>query len=320
MSFATRSLSIDFTLHNGQTFGGGGGTTANISGLRISAKVTNAGGMQLAQLDARIYGLPLSVMNAVSTFGLTVPTPTATIVTLKASSSDGDSGVVFEGNISAAFADFSAMPDVPLVITAHAGGYAAIQPAPPTTVKGVADVGQMLAALAGKIGVAFENAGVNVKLSNPYFPGTLREQALGIVRAAGSIEWTIERGVLAIWPRNSNRGDSGAVISPQTGLVGYPTFTANGMLIRTLFNASVVFGSSVTVKSSIEQASKTWTVYSITHDLESETPNGQWFTTLQLTRPPDSATAAPAATSTQTTPANSAPGTSGPLLGGAPTI
>jgi hypothetical protein len=134
------------------------------------------------------------------------------------------------------------------------------------------------------MGLAFENSGVTGKLSNPYFPGSARSQAQACARAAG-ISMIIDNGKLAIWPKNGSRNGAVPLISPQTGMIGYPSYTALGIMLKTLFNPSIGFGGKIKVQSELPAACGEWAVYSLDHDLEAMMPNGRWFSTVMAYNP-----------------------------------
>ena len=74
-------------------------------------------------------------------------------------------------------------------------------------------------------------------------------------------------------------------ISPDLGLVGYPTFTYQGVIVKALFNSSLKYGSLIEVQSSLKPATGTWVVTNLTYELESETPNGAWFMRIEAYPP-----------------------------------
>jgi hypothetical protein len=67
------------------------------------------------------------------------------------------------------------------------------------------------------------------------------------------------------------------LISPETGLVGYPAYTGQGIALRTLYNPSVGYGSEINVESILTPACGTWVVNRLAYDLESKVPDGNWF-------------------------------------------
>lgn len=71
------------------------------------------------------------------------------------------------------------------------------------------------------------------------------------------------------------------VVSALTGLVGYPMFDGVYLSLRTLFNPGIIPGGTIKVESDRDRATGTWQVLSMNHRLESEKPDGAWFTSLR---------------------------------------
>jgi hypothetical protein len=205
------------------------------------------------------------------------------VVILEAGDTSG-LGVVFQGTMTRAWADFSAMPDVCFHASAHAGVLQALKPIPPSSYIGSVDVATVMAGLAVQMGLTFENTGVSVKLANPYFPGTAWEQADRAATAAG-INWVADKTKLAIWPKGQPRGSQIPLVSPDTGLIGYPLFNSKGIIVTTQYNPSINFGSAIQVQSSLGPANGKWFVSAISHELESEIPNGNWFSRIEAVPP-----------------------------------
>jgi hypothetical protein len=186
-------------------------------------------------------------------------------------------------------------------------------PAAPSSYPGNADVATILSGIATALGWGFENNGVQVKLSNGYFPGTARQQIHDIARAA-NIELYEDHGgakvTLAIWPKTGTRGGQIPLISAATGLIGYPKFQSNGMSFTTLFNPNIRLGARIQMQSSTGQAAQNapasaglpagtqsggpnglWYVAAagggaLSHDLSSQLPDGPWFTHCSCVRVP----------------------------------
>jgi hypothetical protein len=122
----------------------------------------------------------------------------------------------------------------------------------------------------------FENSGVTSKLSNAYLYGSPRQQMKTIAEHAG-INATIINGTLAIWPKDGSRGGQIVTLSPTSGLIGYPIYSAMGVLLRALFNPSIEFGQQIKVEGSVLTAANgTYHIYALDHDLECQAPNGKW--------------------------------------------
>jgi len=82
VSFTTKYIEVDFSLDHGVFANGGNTYTAK--GLRISAQIVKAGGLSFGDALISIYGLPLSVMNQLGTFGQTLNLIGRNTITVKA--------------------------------------------------------------------------------------------------------------------------------------------------------------------------------------------------------------------------------------------
>ena len=281
-SFTTKQIDLTFQLGTGN-FGAAGQNLLKVSGLRILAQLSqilNQGGTRGAtQIILRIYGLTLSVMNTLTNTGLGFGVR-FNYVMVEAGDMNGTS-MVFRGLIQEAFPDLSQMPDGAFIVTAVTAQDVALRPVPPNSFKGSTDVAQIMNSLASAAGLGFENNGVDVKLSNPYLHGTLMQQ-MELVGKAADIGWFIDgttsNGTLAIWPKNGSRGGAIPVISPASGMIGYPSFERVFLRVRTIFNPLIKQGGQIQIPQSepITAARGNWQVIRIEASLSSQMPDGPW--------------------------------------------
>lgn len=278
---------LKFTITLGQGFfdASGGNLAAflnnqiTLEGFRAAVDIDKAGGNQMGTLQARIYGVSQQDMNSITTL-LWKPDqyiPNTVVVT----AIDGDQETqVFAGNIVQAWGSYQSQPDVFLMIQAQTAYVNQIKPVPPSSFRGTVDVATIAAQLATAMGYSFENNGVTTQLSNVYLAGTAMDQLKGLVRAAGC-DLYLDDTIVAIAPTGTPRGGLIPMISPTSGLVGYPTFDGTGVNFECYFNPSLRFGGGVQLQSSIPKASGNWTVQCVGHRLESEKPGGAWFSTVK---------------------------------------
>ncbi len=288
MALIRRSIGAKISLAaSGATFKEGGNTVELPAGLRMSAQIQNAGGLSDGTLDLTIYGMTKSEMNQLSTLGVQINLVPKNAITLTAGEFGGNMTTAFQGYIIAAYADFNAQPEVAFHISAHTLAAFATAPAEASSFKGPADVATIMAGYATKMGLRFENSGVQTKLPNSYYSGSLREQAQRVVKQAG-ISWNAgEGGTLAIWPKNGVRtGGKIPVIAPppKGSMQGYPTYTAYGIMVKNLYDPTFGLGQQVSVESSVLTTGQ-WAIYGLSHALESETPNGKWDSTIMAYNP-----------------------------------
>ncbi|KAA1013036.1 hypothetical protein FVF58_09605 [Paraburkholderia panacisoli] len=278
MAFTEKQLQITISLGQGQ-FGDTGANTVTLSGLRVRAEIQQFGGDAMPQVQLLVYGLPASMMNQLTAIG---PINSAVLFQNSVLIAAGDSGktltTVYSGSIWQAWADYNQIPESALNISAVGGLAASLKPVAATSYTGSADVETIMQSLASLAGLSFVNHGVSVQLSNPYFPGTALAQIRECAQAA-DCNITIENGALEIWPKNGSRSlPAIPVVSVETGMVGYPTFSSNGLMVTTMFNPSIKIGGQFQVQSSIKPANGIYVATQISHSLESMVPEGQWFT------------------------------------------
>lgn len=278
----TRKIKLSFSLGTG-SFGADGADTVDFEGLRISCTIAKAGGASMSTLELRAWGMPLDVMQKLTVLNkLAYEQERSNYVTVSAGDDENGMGVVFTGTIKEAWADASNPPDVSFVLSAFNGGLDAVRPVAPTTYNGPVSVETIMSSIATQMVPprTLENSGVTTVLDSPYLPGTLRDQALAVARAA-RCNMLIDDNVLAIWPLGKTRGQLSLDVSPETGLVGYPQFTQNGIALTMLFTPSLVFGQKLNVKSILGAANGEWSVAAVQHSLDAEIPGGQWFSRVE---------------------------------------
>lgn len=250
-----------------------------LEGFRATADIDKAGGMMMGTLRAKIYGVAQEDMNSATT--LQWQTGTVIPNTIVVFAIDGETETqVFAGNIVNAWGDYSTMPDVFLHVQAQSAFYSQIAPTEPRSIPGGVDVATVMGQIADHMGLAFENNGVSATLSNVYLDNTDTEQAKELARMAGC-DLYIDDTVLAITPKNAPRVGDVPVISSGSGLVGYPTFDGVGVVCKILYNPAVLFGGKIKIESDLIRASGEWVVASVSHNLESEKPDGAWFSTIR---------------------------------------
>jgi baseplate hub protein gp41 len=303
-SFAQKLINVQIQLASAggnnqpNTFAETGANVVTLSGHRIRARISWAGTPAGSTADISIYGLTQSLMNQLTTLGVVGDMISRNSIILSAGQSmSGDASaaaaaagtpsqgfsVVFGGTIYFAYGDYNNMPEVPFRITAQTGLFNAVQSVAPSSFTGPTSIVQIMQGFANQLGVAFENNGVSGTLSNPYFPGTLLDQVYQAAEHANIHAQLVDGGTkLAIWPFLGSRTSLTNIplISPETGMIGYPSFAANGfMVVKMIYNPDVRHMGNIQVQSSIPQANKTWTVYKVDLALDSLVPNGEWMMT-----------------------------------------
>jgi hypothetical protein len=195
---------------------------------------------------------------------------------------------VFQGTIYQALPSYEEAPGAVLNVEANGGLIDAVAPTKPISFAGAADIPTVMSGIATQMGLSLENSGVTGQLHNPYFDGSLWEQAKAVAAHGRFKVYKDEAaGRLAIWPKGSARAPTTTVplLSPQTGMINYPAASIWGLIVRTVYNPSIVFGGNVQVQSNLgARVSGTWQVYGMRHILESQLPRGKWETVVETAK------------------------------------
>jgi baseplate hub protein gp41 len=289
MAFVQRALSFQFQLGTGSFGDSGGSNSTTISNVRASVRIEKNGVPAMNRASIRIWGLTASKMNQLSRIGLVPTVIRNNTVTVTAGDSGGNMSLAFAGGIQDAWPDFSNAPEVSLNVIAFTGMLAQMKPIAPSSYPGSTDVADIMKDLAGKMGYTLENNGVKVQLSSPYLPGTTRMQALAAAEAADIyVVFDDDNGIMAILPKNSARSGSAPILDPTNGtLIGYPSYRGQGQVgLQCLYNPAIRFMGNVTVQNSVvDGANGTWRVTTLAHNLESQIPDGAWFSEIIGNKP-----------------------------------
>lgn len=306
-SYTVKNLRITFTLTNSNAvFPGTNANQLQVSGLRISVVVKGAGLPAFPEASIRIYGMAQQDMNALAIVPVQGGKPEFSFNTVQIEADSGNGfSFIFSGQIYQAGPDYSGAPDVCLFVHAQSAGFDQLTPANPTAYPGTANVADIVNNIASKMSMAFENDGVSGTLTNAYYSGTLTDQLRSVCKDAGIYASIENQNLLVISPAGVARTNVPSwVLSPTSGLVGYPEVLGNGYLnVRSIFNPAfrqngpvTIQGSDVVIDPALPKTLNTladgdWIIGPLTHLLESNKPQGLWFTDMKL-YPPNAAPAA----------------------------
>lgn len=280
MTFQTRHLDVQLALAadnpNGATFESGG-NLLTLTGLRVEAQLDTRLGDSPNALTCQIYGMRQEDMSRLDTIGQKIMESKRNIVRLFTRSGSDAQALAFEGTIANASIEYTRMPEVCIKIEAFATFTEAGRAIAVNSYRGATDVASVVEALAKSIGFTFKNNGVTSKLASPYLSGSAIKQIRDICKAAG-IFYDIHNGSVDIWAVGQNRDDLTFLLSPETGLIGYPEFDAVGLKIKCEYNPDIILGRRIQVKSSAPQGNGIFTARIVRHELAAETHDGPWFT------------------------------------------
>ncbi|MBG5919428.1 baseplate hub protein [Providencia stuartii] len=249
----------------------------SVVGLRISAEVIFGYGSPSPYARVRVYGLPQSTMNKLITTKWQQVKSLKNTITIEAAEGDGDFAQVFSGGIFMALPEYSEAPNVSIVIEAISAVFESKLPTPAESYEGSHSVAEIIGGICKRIGFSFESNNVNAIVDNPYLTGSDLEKIRWLC-VNNDLDLYLGNNSVAIAPKGAPRNIKIAVISPDTGLIGYPVITNIGATFKCLYDPSIQFGALVRVKGSqIELCNGEWRVYGLRAQLETEMDSARWF-------------------------------------------
>jgi hypothetical protein len=271
-TYSEKLISVEFKLASNSD------EVVRLDGYRCEANIQNAGGRSQSSIDMVIYNVNQDLSQLIVGQGYSKLTTHSTISLL---AGEQDNQVqVYQGTIFDAYVDYNKMPDVPMRIQSSSKYYYQVKPAAPNSYRGTAKVQDIIKSLAESCGYAFVNHGVDKTLNDMYLVGSAINQMMDCADAA-DIGMTIHNGNVEISNKGGILTDIVPEVSPDTGMIGYPTVTTRGVIVSTLFNPQLRRMGRVLIKSDNKAADGELTIVNITHNISSKIPGGVWMTTIQ---------------------------------------
>jgi len=292
MSFLNRELTVTLKLKQG-FFKEAESDSVTLSGHRVSLVINSPGGQSTGNAHCVIYGMSKSLMNQLTAIGAVNNQNIGNQISVEAMSIDSEGkrsqNTAYSGTIQASWADFTNQPDVMLQVVSTGGLLLDIKPVSPTSFDGNTSVVDVASELAKEGGLTLINHGVSGQLNDPYYEGSTLTKIRKLSLAA-NIKFDIDEvnNTLSIYPQDGLIDGDVPLISPSTGLIGYPAFSQNGIIVKSLYNPVIRNNTRVKLESSLEQANGEFGAYDVTHTLEAYNPQGGgvWFTEFRAFRAP----------------------------------
>ncbi|CAI3941497.1 unnamed protein product [Commensalibacter communis] len=224
---------------------------------------------------------------------------------------------IFEGSILVSYTDYNAVPDYVTHIQAQTSGGFNNVPCPYVSYSGSVSSEDIVKAIVNNFKLTINsneaqtlnvemikgaknqqeldkirarnpiishvvNAKVTTTQTNPHFVGDLKTQ-LDECAKAGRFEYNIQQSILYMYPKGQgipNVSESPPLFSVQTGMVGYPQYSNNGIIVKSVFKPFLIFGQPIRIQSKVKPACGVWhSMASMQHSLSSLMPDGDWYTT-----------------------------------------
>lgn len=280
--FVTRAARVTVTVTREDSSSDTGVSTSQyvFQEHRMIIRVSLGGG-RFGNAKVSIHGVPLANMNNISRLWL-VPLQIQAQDTIAIDVWDGSTYVpFFNGVISWAGTDGSALPDVTLNIEANAAfGLSQTTPAP-YSASGTQTLENVLTGILQNTGFTLDLAPSvpPLTVTNPRYSGSAQDQLDACLRAFPNIAFNVTLQRVRVYPTTQPFGTDPILVSPTTGAVGAPNYSSSAVTWKTLFNPQLVPGQAILLDSEfVLSGGANWVCRVLNHTLEPNKPKGAWHT------------------------------------------
>ncbi|TNH43745.1 baseplate hub protein [Photorhabdus luminescens] len=285
MKFNRKVIRITLTLSGkNESFISDNKNKLSATGLRINAEINYGNGAIAPHARIKAYGLPMETMEKLLRIKWNDIKALRNNVAIETGEQGEELSQAFKGGITFAYPDFGDAPNVALVIEAQTAVLEKMTPTYAESYEGEHDVVNIMGNICKRMGYSLESNGVSEKLSNVYLCNTDIEKVKWLAEAA-NLRLYIESNTISVTKKGQSRTLKIPVISPETGLISYPSPTMIGVQFKCFYDPLVRFGGIVRITGSqISICNGDWLVYGIRTILETEQDSAQWFMEVAASR------------------------------------
>lgn len=280
MAFTKKELKITISLAEG-TFTNGENTVI-LPDVPMRVTVDKTGGTELPKMTAEISNLSLNLMQRLTVLSFRQLQTYNNVLKVEAGEGGKTPDLVFQGEITSAVPDFNDDGTATFHIEAASGFYPLQMGTAPVSVDTDTTIEYLFKQFADEAGYTLENNGVTGSVSNCVFTGSPIQKARQLAKQTG-VDLLIDNNTLVILPsyEDSREGGTVPLLSKDSGLLGYPSFSNDGISARCLFIPQLQIGGLVKIESIVPKATGVWRVTKLSHTLEANmSTGGEWSTDL----------------------------------------
>lgn len=275
--YSKKELRYEFSLSNG-AFDKNGNDKISIGNVKSSFRYGAYGNYGGIQAEIMIFGLSIDRLASLSGKGIGVYTNTPKDIIVNVYSGENK---IFSGGVYASYANMNAQPETALIMNAVAGLELKTSSSSAFSQPGSVPVESMLSAICNIFGFRLNANKLNGRIAqNPHYSGSPMDQVRDICLDNG-LWYRIFDNVITVWPAGSTVDDIVPLVSPDSGLIGYPVFTQNGITFQTQFSTYLAQGRAAELRTSLPNANGRYLLTVVEHFLSSWTEGGSWHTVCQ---------------------------------------
>lgn len=109
------------------------------------------------------------------------------------------------------------------------------------------------------------------------------EQAINAAKQVGA-QLLVNDTTMTLLNKDEALSGNAILLTKDTGMIGYPTFNNEGIVVTSLYNPAFKFNSLIKVESIVPKATGVWRITKLTHNLSVFNPaSSQWISEIEAT-------------------------------------
>ena len=259
--------------------------TVIIEGLPTSVQITKSGGDSKNKAVVTIQNMKLETIKQLTTLAFKRLETYNNVIQIDVGSQGGSLTTAFLGEITTSVPVIDSDGTLSLRIEALAGYYPNLLPTPPTSVQGSATIDELMRGFATEAGYSYENKNISGSVANCVFIGSPITKAKTLARQTG-IDLLIDDNKFTIQTLNAPKTGEVPLVNKDSGLLGYPSFSNDGIRCKCIYNEYLKVGGYFKLESILPHATGEWQITKLSHSLEAYLPqSGAWETEITAVLP-----------------------------------
>ena len=278
-TYTQKEVAITITLE--------GQEAVTFQGFAVKCTVEKSGCPAFPKAQIELKGLSLTTMERLTHLGFKSFSLKRNKINVSAGEKGKTLSVIFKGEIINAWADFNAAPSPTFKIEANCGLFPALIPQPPISVTGNQTVSGLIDQISKEIGYTLENNDITASIKDCIIEGDPVTKMRRIAGAVGA-NLIFDDDKVVLVEKHGIRKTQGSIplINAMNGMIGYPTFSNNGINVTTFFRPDLRIGANFKLETIVPRASGTWKITGLRHELSANDPGAQaWKTSITAIYP-----------------------------------
>ena len=272
-SYTEKTIRITAYLREGDF--GGGNNTVVYEGLPTEVSISKSGGKDGCKATITLYGMKLDTARQMTMLAFRKLQTYNNVVKIEAGTRYQKLDTVFQGEIVTAVPSID-QNNLVFTMECRSGYYPNLLPTPPVSVQGETTVDKLMQQFAKEANYDYENRGITDSVKNSVFSGSPVQKAQQLATQMGFDLLIIDKKFV-IQPYETEPDGTIPLVSKESGLIGYPSFTNDGIECQSLFNPDFELGGYFELKSILPHASGIWKISKLDTKLSAYMPTGtEW--------------------------------------------